>query len=103
MTSAADSKQRIIETLTKEGFIDQLKAQLRSQVVKTLENEKKQALGSAAKYIKPLSLSTTRKVVANEDGLLCAEMIREFLTFYKMEHTLSVFIPEMSLHAGFPK
>jgi len=41
MTSAADSKQRIIETLTKEGFIDQLKAQLRSQVVKTLENEKK--------------------------------------------------------------
>lgn len=37
------------------------------------------------------------------DGLLCAEMIREFLSFYKMEHTLSVFIPEMSLHAGFPK
>ena len=37
------------------------------------------------------------------DGLLCAEIIREFLTFYKMEHTLSVFIPEMSLHAGFPK
>ena len=58
---------------------------------------------SAAKYIKPLSLSTTRKVVANMDGLLCAEIIREFLTFYKMEHTLSVFIPEMSLHAGFPK
>jgi hypothetical protein len=45
-----------------------------------------------------MSLSTTRKVVSNEDGLLCAEMIREFLTFYKMEHTLSVFVPEMSLH-----
>lgn len=30
-------------------------------------------------------------------------MIREFLSFYKMEHTLSVFIPEMSLHADFPK
>ena len=41
--------------------------------------------------------------MANEDGLLCAEMIREFLTFYKMEHTLSVFMPEMSLHSGFPK
>jgi len=68
-----------------------------------LETEKKASLGSAAKYIKPLSLSTARKVISNEDGLLCAEMIREFLTFYKMEHTLSVFIPEMSLHADFPK
>jgi hypothetical protein len=53
--------------------------------------------------MKPLSLSTTRKVVANEDGLLCAELIREFLTFYKMEHTLSVFVPEMSLHSDFTK
>ena len=42
-------------------------------------------------------------MVENEDGLLCAEMIREFLTFYNMEHTLSVFLPEMSLHADFPK
>lgn len=72
-------------------------------MVRTLEAEKKAALGSAAKYMKPLSLSTTRKVVANEDGLLCAELIREFLKFYKMEHTLSVFEPEMSLHSGFPK
>lgn len=48
-------------------------------------------------------MSTTRKVVGNEDGLLCAELIREFLTFYNMEHTLSVFIPEMSLHSDFPK
>ena len=72
-------------------------------MVKTLEAEKKQQLGSAAKYIKPMSLSTTRKVVSNDDGLLCAEMIREFLTFYKMEHTLSVFVPEMSLASDFPK
>ena len=50
-----------------------------------------------------MSLSTTRKVVSNDDGLLCAEMIREFLTFYKMEHTLSVFVPEMSLASDFPK
>ena len=60
-------------------------------------------MGNAAKYLKPLSLSTTRKVISTEDGLLCAEMIREFLVFYKMEHTLSVFVPEMSLHAAFPK
>jgi hypothetical protein len=42
-------------------------------------------------------------VVANPDGLLCAEIIREFLMFFKLEHTLSVYLPEMSLYADFPK
>ena len=103
MQSTDTKNARVIESLEQEGFIDQLKARLRAQVVQKLEAEKKQQLGSAAKYMKPLSLSTTRKVVGNEDGLLIAELIREFLSFYKMEHTLSVFIPEMSLHADFPK
>ena len=103
MQTAETKNNKIVETLQQEGFIDQLRARLRAQVVQKLEAEKKKELGSAAKYMKPLSLSTTRKVVGNEDGLLCAELIREFLSFYKMEHTLSVFVPEMSLHADFPK
>ena len=44
-----------------------------------------------------LSLTTTRKVVATEEGALLAELIHEFLEFYQMEHTLSVFVPEMSM------
>lgn len=44
-----------------------------------------------------LSLTTTRKVVATEEGALLAELIQEFLEFYQMEHTLSVFVPEMSM------
>jgi hypothetical protein len=42
-------------------------------------------------------------VVSNDDGLLCAEIIREFLSFYQMEHSLHVFVPEMSLSEDFPK
>ena len=68
-----------------------------------MESEKKKQLGSQAKYLKPLALTQTREVINKQDGLLCAELIREFLQFYKMDHTLSVFIPEMSLHADFPK
>lgn len=45
----------------------------------------------------------TKKVVSNQDGLLCAEIIRDFLSFYKMEHSLHVFVPEMSLSEDFPK
>ena len=49
-----DAKNRVIETLDKEGFINDLRARLREKVVKTLEAERKAQLGGAAKYIKPL-------------------------------------------------
>lgn len=45
----------------------------------------------------------TKKVVSNEDGLVCAEIIREFLQFYDMKHSLHVYVPEMSLSEDFPK
>ena len=45
----------------------------------------------------------TKKVVSHDDGLLCAEIIREFLQFYEMKHSLHVFVPEMSLSDDFPK
>ena len=64
-----------------------------------LEGEKKKKMGAASKYIKQSLLATTvtKKVVENEDGLACAEIIREFLEFYGMQHSLGVFVPEMSL------
>jgi len=33
----------------------------------------------------------------NPDILLCAELIRDFLEFYKMEFTLQIFVPECNL------
>lgn len=101
-----DTKVRILDTLDKEGYIDKIKASLRGEVIRVLEKERKQAFGRASKYLKTsseLSTTVTKKVVANEDGLLCAEIIREFLDFYNMEHSLHVFVPEMSLSEDFPK
>ena len=65
------------------------------------KKEKKSSFGGASKYLKQSELATTvtKKVVSNDDGLLCAEIIREFLEFYSMEHSLHVFVPEMSLGA----
>ncbi len=99
------TKTRILESLNKEGYMDKMKANLRSEVIRVLENEKKKSFGGASKYLKQSELSTTvtKKVVSNEDGLLCAEIIREFLQFYQMEHSLHVFVPEMSLSTDFPK
>jgi len=85
--------------LSKEGQIDKIKASLRSEVIRVLENEKKKSFGGASKYLKQSELATTvtKKVVSHDDGLLCAEIIREFLQFYEMKHSLHVFVPEMSL------
>ena len=70
-----------------------------------LENEKKKSFGGASKYLKQSTLATTvtKKVVSNDDGMLCAEIIREFLEFYEMKHSLHVFVPEMSLSEDFKK
>jgi FGFR1 oncogene partner len=99
------TKTRILENLNNEGYMDKMKANLRSEVIRVLENEKKKSFGGASKYLKQSELSTTvtKKVVSNDDGLLCAEIIREFLQFYQMEHSLHVFVPEMSLSQDFPK
>eukprot|EP00826_Nyctotherus_ovalis_P024392 TRINITY_DN1887_c0_g2_i1.p1 TRINITY_DN1887_c0_g2~~TRINITY_DN1887_c0_g2_i1.p1 ORF type:complete len:253 (-),score=53.75 TRINITY_DN1887_c0_g2_i1:225-983(-) len=40
------------------------------------------------------------KLMENPDILLCAELIREFLEFYKMTFTLQVFVPECNLPPG---
>ena len=32
-----------------------------------------------------------------QEGALCIELIREFLEFYRMDYTLSTFLPECSL------
>jgi len=38
-----------------------------------------------------------RKIMANPSGSLCTELIRDFLEFYKLDYTLSIFTPEVNL------
>ncbi len=70
-----------------------------------MEAKKKKSFGAAAKYMTGSLIShpITHKVVQHPDGMLCAEIIREFMQFYKMNLSLQVFEPEMSISTGFPK
>jgi hypothetical protein len=70
-----------------------------------MEAKKKKSFGAAAKYMTGSLISNpiAHKVVQHPDGLLCAEIIREFMNFYKMNLSLQVFEPEMSISSGFPK
>lgn len=98
-------KKDVLNNLIQEGKLDSIKAQLRSQVIKALEQQKKKDFKGASKYLQGSEISNpiTKKVVSHPDGLLCAELIREFMTFYKMNLSLQVFEPEMSISSGFPK
>ena len=82
-----------------------MKAQLRARVIEAMEVKKKKQYGAASKYMKHSEISNpiTKKVVGDEDGLLCAEIMREFMQFYKMNLSMKIFVPEMSLSEEFPK
>ena len=38
-----------------------------------------------------------RKVLGNAAGILCAELVRDFLEFYRLDYTLSIYMPEVNL------
>jgi FOP N terminal dimerisation domain len=33
-------------------------------------------------------------------GVLCAELVKDFLEFYKLDYTLAIFMPEVNLNQG---
>lgn len=39
-----------------------------------------------------------RKVMSTDAGYLCAEMIKEFLEYYDLDYTLSIYMPEVNLN-----
>ena len=98
-------KRDVLEELNKQGYMDQMKAQLRARVIEAMEVKKKKQYGAASKYMKHSEISNpiTKKVVGHEDGLLCAEIMREFMQFYKMNLSMKIFVPEMSLSEEFSK
>ena len=54
-------------------------------------------------FTKDLTNSVLQQVVQNDKGLAALELIREFFNFYKMEHSMGVFLEESSLSKKMPK
>jgi len=40
---------------------------------------------------------SARKVLATTTGIICAELVKEFLEFYKLDYSLAIFTPEVNL------
>eukprot|EP01022_Parablepharisma_sp_SALTPOND_P000762 TRINITY_DN105011_c1_g1_i1.p1 TRINITY_DN105011_c1_g1~~TRINITY_DN105011_c1_g1_i1.p1 ORF type:complete len:366 (-),score=78.31 TRINITY_DN105011_c1_g1_i1:139-1236(-) len=95
MNTMDELKNLVLQTLESKGVLGQIRAKLRTCVFKVIEQEDANLKGSGNYLENPMAA----KIVDNEDGLICAELIREFLEFYKMDYTLQIFVPECNLSA----
>lgn len=87
-------KNLVIQSLETNGVLGQVRAQLRSCVFKVIDNqdqvEKRQ---SSFHFENPHA----RKLRESEQATLIAELIREFMEFYRLDYSLAIFGPETNL------
>ena len=96
-------KNLMIQTLEANGILGQLRAQIRCSVFKIIDNQDemedpKLRGKSALHWENPAA----RAVLANQNGLLLAELIREYLEFYKLDYSKQIFMPETNLNTKQP-
>lgn len=93
MTQGIDElKSLVADTLKKQGVLGKFKAQLRKTVISVLDADSNHGL-----YNENAKAAT---ICSTDDGLLMAELICEFMAFYNLEYTESVFVPEVNLPTG---
>jgi hypothetical protein len=86
-------KKLVIHTLETNGVLGQLRAQLRANVYKAIDEERKDEDESHARP----KQETSVKLMQSPIGPLMAEIVAEFFEFYEFRHSMSVFIPEAHL------
>ena len=83
-----------IQTLETNGVLGQVRAQLRSCVFKVIDNQDQvESKKSNFHWENPHA----RKLRDNKSSTLAAELIREFLEFYRLDYTLAIYGPEVNL------
>lgn len=90
-----DLKSIVIQSLEQEGTLSALKAQLRSRVFQAIEqnadSRTKQQVGF--QWQNP----NVGKIHENEDALLSAHIMKDYLDYFQMDYTKSVYTPEAAL------
>jgi hypothetical protein len=89
-----EMKNYVIQALETKGLLGQIRAQLRSSVFKIVDDQdQKYNMGCGLKWENPMLY----QISESKGGTLLAELMREFMEFYRMDYSLSTFIPECSI------
>ncbi|GFQ95284.1 FGFR1 oncogene partner [Trichonephila clavata] len=83
----------IVQNLETSGFLNKIKAELRAGVFLAFEEE-----GSLRSKI-PLFNKSFDEFIGTSDGKLAVSIVREFLEYFNLNFTLSVFDPEIACTA----
>ena len=87
-------KELIIQSLETKGVLGQIRAHLRSAVFKVVDEQDPQFnTGCGLKW----ENKTLYKILETKIGTLLAEIIREFMEYFRMDYSLSIFIPECGI------
>lgn len=93
-TSSEDLKKFVLQSLDTNGTFGKIKAQIKSSIYKLIESQdRKTQMDNGFLLENPLA----SKAMQTGVGKLCAEIICEFMSFYHMDYSLSVFSPECNL------
>ena len=89
-----EMKELIIQSLETKGVLGQIRAHLRSAVFKVVDEQDQQFnTGCGLKW----ENKTLYKILETKIGTLFAEIIREFMEYFRMDYSLSIFIPECGI------
>ena len=87
-------KELIIQSLETKGVLGQIRAHLRSAVFKVVDEQDQQFnTGCGLKW----ENKTLYKILETKIGTLLAEIIREFMEYFRVDYSLSIFIPECGI------
>ena len=90
-----DLKNIVISNLEQEGTLGSLRAQLRAQVFKAIEDYADTSTKNQAGF--QWQNPVAGKIHEDADSKLVALLIRDYLEHYKMDYTMSVYLPEIAM------
>ena len=93
-------KNLVIQSLETNGVLGQVRAQLRSCVFKVIDNQDQVEQRKSSFHFENPRAKALRE---SKQASLLAELIQEFLEFYRLDYTLAIFKPETNLTGAIDK
>ena len=93
-------KNLVIQSLETNGVLGQVRAQLRSCVFKVIDNQDQVEQKKSSFHFENPKAKGLRE---SKQGTLMAELIQDFLEFYRLDYSLAIFKPETNLQGKVDK
>lgn len=91
MEEDTELRDLVVQTLENNGVLAKVRAELRASVFLALEEQE------SVMNPEPLLNKTVKQYLANSEGKLLFSLVREFLEYFGLDYTISVYDPETYL------